>query len=833
MSGFEAVSETETAVPVRRVREAVASGWHGVVWCGPVGSGAERCVEAALETLVNRDGRRVVRMTAGPRTEMPAPGGKDHESLVIVYVGGEQVAPEQRDETIGALETTYPDACVLTATDDRSWAFGGGHTLRPVFVGPWSEREAGRELSARSVPIAPNVAAELCRGLCGLRESIREVADALDDDELRGDRPLPDPLPLSGTVKRALRSWTDSLSERERHVALLASVAVDDRVEVLTEAAGVEVDELMDSPIVEKISLVGGRFHILDPRMRQIVHAEASLAERTRAHRDLAAVLTRRGDVETSVWHRSLGTLARDPQRAPDLLGLARRVMEVGDVRWAHAIAREAVSHAGPDHIDEARLLAGIAAVNAGWAREAREQLHDVATTGGARAAWAAMAPLALAMSRTGAGELPDQQLDSALATSSAADDPVRRAAAGRTLLMLTMLHAQRGEHDAARRDLERALLLGSTEWAAARTVRIWSEAWADPASGRADLWRSLSRAASQLPDTLFLDVPDGLTDACRAVSAGRLRGGTFRSPAVVACERVAAACALAAEGRHAEALESAEEAELESPAPLVFDGIIRRLRHRERICVYGRDDHTGPATALGASVDDVAARAVALAAVGNLRAANAAFALCDLKAEHSSAVPPMDIDIVALALVVGERETALTRAQRLGEIVPGSGHALAAGLRVASAQEYAYLADRARNLLGTFSRITERALVEAALADTAPARGDQPGEASGYAGIMELYSLSGASALRSVWEACRPTVPGGGWRDGLTPRERDVASRVVRGASNLDVAGELRLSVRTVEVHLGRVYRKLGVRSRTELGHLIHADVWERPSDG
>ena len=44
------------------------------------------------------------------------------------------------------------------------------------------------------------------------------------------------------------------------------------------------------------------------------------------------------------------------------------------------------------------------------------------------------------------------------------------------------------------------------------------------------------------------------------------------------------------------------------------------------------------------------------------------------------------------------------------------------------------------------------------------------------------------------------------------------MARAVARGATNREVATELYLSERTVEFHLMRVYRKLGVRSRTQL---------------
>jgi len=58
-------------------------------------------------------------------------------------------------------------------------------------------------------------------------------------------------------------------------------------------------------------------------------------------------------------------------------------------------------------------------------------------------------------------------------------------------------------------------------------------------------------------------------------------------------------------------------------------------------------------------------------------------------------------------------------------------------------------------------------------------------------------------------------------WNGLLTERELDVARLVVQGRTNRQVAANLYVSVRTVEVHLGRVFRKLGVRSRTELAVL------------
>ena len=56
---------------------------------------------------------------------------------------------------------------------------------------------------------------------------------------------------------------------------------------------------------------------------------------------------------------------------------------------------------------------------------------------------------------------------------------------------------------------------------------------------------------------------------------------------------------------------------------------------------------------------------------------------------------------------------------------------------------------------------------------------------------------------------------------DGLTPREREVMARVVAGLHNREIAAELAISPRTVEVHKARMMDKLGVGSVAELVRL------------
>jgi len=51
----------------------------------------------------------------------------------------------------------------------------------------------------------------------------------------------------------------------------------------------------------------------------------------------------------------------------------------------------------------------------------------------------------------------------------------------------------------------------------------------------------------------------------------------------------------------------------------------------------------------------------------------------------------------------------------------------------------------------------------------------------------------------------------------GLSERERDVLNLMASGATNPEIAEQLHLSKHTVKEHTSAVYRKLGVRNRTE----------------
>ena len=64
---------------------------------------------------------------------------------------------------------------------------------------------------------------------------------------------------------------------------------------------------------------------------------------------------------------------------------------------------------------------------------------------------------------------------------------------------------------------------------------------------------------------------------------------------------------------------------------------------------------------------------------------------------------------------------------------------------------------------------------------------------------------------------ASGPAEGSAAWLATLTPRESDVLRAVARGLSNKEIARELDLAEVTIKLHLSAIFRKMGVRSRTE----------------
>ena len=84
----------------------------------------------------------------------------------------------------------------------------------------------------------------------------------------------------------------------------------------------------------------------------------------------------------------------------------------------------------------------------------------------------------------------------------------------------------------------------------------------------------------------------------------------------------------------------------------------------------------------------------------------------------------------------------------------------------------------------------------------------------------MEAFAERARIELRAAGEHARTRTAD--TREQLTPQEAQISRLVAQGRSNREIAGQLFISPSTVEYHLGKVFRKLDVKSRTQLASRI-----------
>jgi DNA-binding NarL/FixJ family response regulator len=109
---------------------------------------------------------------------------------------------------------------------------------------------------------------------------------------------------------------------------------------------------------------------------------------------------------------------------------------------------------------------------------------------------------------------------------------------------------------------------------------------------------------------------------------------------------------------------------------------------------------------------------------------------------------------------------------------------------------------------------------------DARVARGLLPRAPSGSGptgGAGATDGVGGAGATDGVGGAGTTEFAGRSGGLDLPPRERDVLARLARGLSNRQIATELGIAERTVKVHVGSVFRRIGVADRTS------AALWAR----
>jgi DNA-binding CsgD family transcriptional regulator len=126
--------------------------------------------------------------------------------------------------------------------------------------------------------------------------------------------------------------------------------------------------------------------------------------------------------------------------------------------------------------------------------------------------------------------------------------------------------------------------------------------------------------------------------------------------------------------------------------------------------------------------------------------------------------------------------------------------------------------------LIGPDVPLLDRAFIHHGFGHLLQARGERREAVDQLREAYNLFTSVGAAPyVQRVEEALALTgigAPAAARRSplDLTDREGDVVSLVAKGLSNREIAGQLYVSVNTVEYHLRNVFAKLGISSRREL---------------
>jgi DNA-binding CsgD family transcriptional regulator/tetratricopeptide (TPR) repeat protein len=190
--------------------------------------------------------------------------------------------------------------------------------------------------------------------------------------------------------------------------------------------------------------------------------------------------------------------------------------------------------------------------------------------------------------------------------------------------------------------------------------------------------------------------------------------------------------------------------------------------------------------------------------------------------------------ELVEAAVRSGQPELARPYVQQLSERAQSSGTDLALGFRACSlalVAEGGDAEDLFREALDRLSRTPTRShLARAHLLYGEWLRGERrrldareqlriAHEMFVSMGAKAFADRAGRELMATGERAPKPKVESGG---PLTAQEMQIARLAHEGLSNPEIGARLFLSPRTVEYHLGKVFTKLGIGSRSQLGNVL-----------
>jgi DNA-binding NarL/FixJ family response regulator len=773
----------------------------------------------------------------------------EHESLLLRVDDVQWLDPSSR-QAIAFIARRAADIgiAVITVWSQRGEPFDPWPGVPVLAIGELGRADA---LSlARREGVAPAVAEALVDAVGGNPLALIEAPAQLSSDERNGRQPLPAALPVGTRLESAFARRLDALPSATREALLVAALSADGATDPLRAALG-GLDVLAPAEDAAMIAVDARGLSFAHPIVRTAVEHAATPSARRAAHRALAAAVSG----PQRAWHLAAAAQVPDETLAAELETLGYDAAQ----RGAPATAATALARAAELSPDRERgvgrtVAAAAMAITAGSPARATALLDPVLADavepplradvqllrgmaiqqgGSPMAAFAlleAEAERVLPHDRARAAGLLTQA-GVALVAHGSMDRLAALAGRALTLappeaeLVPAVLHASAlatlGEHERARALLRRrhtALRAldptgpGHEILAVAALVHLWMEDYED--AERLLVW--LIETCRERGAVVALAFP--LTVAASL----HLRRGSFHEAARLSDEAVGLGEDAVGSFMHSVTLTTA--------------AFVAANRGEANACVRSAEQ----ARAIALRLDLTSTLACAEQALGFLAlgAGDAATAIAHLERarEHTRRFGSRDpsflythADLVEAYVHGGRVDDAALLIEELA-----AGSAATGGVWAAAATS------RCRLLVGGDDGLDEH--IAAALA--AHARLEQPFELARtqlcageqlrrarrradarphLAAAHATFAALGADqwAGRAAQELRAAGAPRGEHspdRELLTAREQDVCALVAGGATNREAAAALHMSPRTVEHHLRMAYRKLGVRSRTEM---------------
>lgn len=799
---------------------------------------------------------RTDKLTVGAATLSLLAAAAESRPLLLIVDDADWLDGPSAAAVLFAARRLEADAvAVLFAARGRGPAV---HGLEELHVAGLDE-PAAHELLTEASPseCAPEVAERLIKSTRGNPLALIELPLTLTEQQRRGEAPLDDPIRVGADLERAFAHRVAKLGEDARRALLVAAASDTDEFRPIVDALErLELDRrfLESAEDDGLVRIDGGRLEFWHPLVRSAVYYGAAASERRQAHRVLAEALAE-VDEQRRAWHVAAAAFGPDEDAARLLEAAGSRSRDRGAYASAAAAFERAVRLGDSARRGARLVLAADAAWLAGDASSAtrlvEEGLED-------DAAAEVLGDLIALRARI---ELHCGSQERAFRWFVDAADLVEPTRPDRAAEMLAdaisagLQSAGPELQDVARRleglpnsDDPMVELLLAQASALAASVTGTSKG---VVALRDSIEAALDGRGTALQPPLHLywvsrgywmlgrnaDASSVASEGVRRAREGEASGLLPQLLRVLALADFDRGDWYSARAAAAEGAELAEElgqtttqcgclallAELEAA---VGDEATCR-QHARRAVEIGRtlglDFHRERAErALGRlelALGKLDPAAVQLEAVAErlARSGNREFnvtPLADLVEVCARRSAPREaesalarLEALALDLMIGE-EAILARCRGIVADEHSFGYQFAKALELHEADLFPF--ERARTELCFGERLRRRG-------ERRAARKQLQASAATFEELGAVAWTSRAhDELRASGARLRTADAEG--RDFLTPREAQIAEQVAQGKANREVAAALYLTPKTVEFHLTRIYRKLGIRSRTEL---------------